>query len=83
VPADPIPAALAQLTHTDPCQLQHHEASHLPAYLAAVPDLRAARGRRHPLARILGLAAAGGAGRGAVHSGWRTVRRTSRAGSRR
>jgi hypothetical protein len=58
VPADPIPAALAQLTHTDPCQLQHHEASHLPAYLAAVPDLRAARGRRHPLACILGLAAA-------------------------
>jgi DDE_Tnp_1-associated len=29
------------------------------AYLAAVPDPRATRGRRHPLVAILGLAAAG------------------------
>jgi hypothetical protein len=57
-PSSPIPAALAQLVRTDPCQLQHHEASQLPAYLAAIPDPRAARGRRHPLACILGLAAA-------------------------
>jgi hypothetical protein len=47
-PASPIPAALTQLTHTDPRQLQNAEASHLLAYLAAVPDPRAARGRRHP-----------------------------------
>jgi predicted transposase YbfD/YdcC len=61
VPADrssPIPAALTQLAHSDPCQLQDAEAPHLLAYLAAVPDPRAARGRRHPLAAILGLAAA-------------------------
>jgi predicted transposase YbfD/YdcC len=61
VPADrssPIPAALTQLAHSDPRQLQDAEAPHLLAYLAAVPDPRAARGRRHPLAAILGLAAA-------------------------
>jgi predicted transposase YbfD/YdcC len=61
VPADlssPIPAALTQLTHTDPRQLHHAEAPHLLAYLARVPDPRAARGRRHPLVAILGLAAA-------------------------
>jgi hypothetical protein len=77
VPADPIPAALAQLTHTDPCQLQHHEASHLPACLASVPDLRAARGRRHPLACILGLAAA------AVLAGARFIRAGGRSGATR
>jgi hypothetical protein len=77
VPADPIPAALAQLAHTDPCQLQHHEASHLPAYLAAVPDPRAARGRRHPLACILGLAAA------AVLAGARFIRAGERSGATR
>jgi hypothetical protein len=70
VPADPsslIPAALTQLTHTNPRQLQDAEAPHLLAYLAAVPDPRAARGRRHPLAAILGLAAA------AVLAGARTA----------
>jgi predicted transposase YbfD/YdcC len=61
VPAErssPIPAALAQLTHTDSLQLQHAEAPHLLAYLAAVPDPRGARGRRHPLVAILAIAAA-------------------------
>jgi predicted transposase YbfD/YdcC len=61
VPAElssPIPAALTQLAHTDPGQLHDAEAPHLLAYLAAVPDPRAAGGRRHPLVAILGLAAA-------------------------
>jgi predicted transposase YbfD/YdcC len=61
VPADPsslIPAALAQLTHADPREPQDADASHLLAYLATVPDPRAARGRRHPLLAILGLAPA-------------------------
>jgi predicted transposase YbfD/YdcC len=61
VPAElssPIPAALTQLTHTDPHQLEQAEAPHLLAYLAAVPDPRAARGRRHPLLAILAMAAA-------------------------
>jgi predicted transposase YbfD/YdcC len=61
VPADlssPIPAALTQLTHTGPGQLHKSEASHLLACLAGVPDPRAARGRRHPLACILAMAAA-------------------------
>jgi predicted transposase YbfD/YdcC len=57
-PSSPIPAALTQLTHTNPRQLQDAEAPHLLAYLASVPDPRAARGRRHPLVAILGLAAA-------------------------
>jgi DDE family transposase len=57
-PSSPIPAALTQLAHTDSHQLQDTEAPHLLAYLAAVPDPRAARGRRHRLAAILGLAAA-------------------------
>jgi DDE_Tnp_1-associated len=56
VPADPIPAALAQLAHAHP--LQDSEPPHLLADLTSVPDPRAARGRRHPLACILGLAAA-------------------------
>jgi hypothetical protein len=59
VPADeasPIPAALAHLSHADP--LQDSEPPHLLAYLAAVPDPRATRGRRHRLVAILGLAAA-------------------------
>jgi DDE family transposase len=61
VPADPscpIPAALTHLTHPDPGQLQDADAPHLLAYLAAVPDPRAARGRRHPLVAILALTAA-------------------------
>jgi predicted transposase YbfD/YdcC len=57
-PSSPIPAALAYLTNADPVQLQDADAPHLLAYLAAVPDPRAARGRRHPLVAILGLAAA-------------------------
>jgi DDE_Tnp_1-associated len=57
-PASPIPAALAPLPQTDPCQLEDTDAIHLLAYLAAVPDPRAARGRRHPLVAILAMAAA-------------------------
>jgi predicted transposase YbfD/YdcC len=57
-PSSPIPAALAPLPQTDPCQLQDTDAIHLLAYLAAVPDPRAARGRRHPLVAILAMAAA-------------------------
>jgi predicted transposase YbfD/YdcC len=61
VPAErssPTPAALAPLTHTDPVQLQGADAPHVLTYLAAVPDPRAIRGRRHPLVAIVGLAAA-------------------------
>ena len=60
MPADssPIPAALIDLAHTDPVQPQDADAPHLLTYLAAVPDPRAARGRRHPLVAILGVAAA-------------------------
>jgi predicted transposase YbfD/YdcC len=57
-PSSPMPAALAHLTHADPLQLQDADAPHLLTYLAAVPDPRATRGRRHPLVAILGLAAA-------------------------
>jgi hypothetical protein len=57
-PSSPIPAALTHLTHSDPRELQDSDAPHLLAYLAGVPDPRAARGRRHPLVAILGLAAA-------------------------
>jgi predicted transposase YbfD/YdcC len=64
-PSSPTPAALTHLTHADP--LQDSEPPHLLAYLASVPDPRAARGRRHPLVAILGLAAA------AVLSGARSL----------
>jgi hypothetical protein len=57
-PSSPIPAALTQLSHTDPRQLQDTEAPHLLAYLACVPDPRGAHGRRHPLVAILAMAAA-------------------------
>jgi hypothetical protein len=57
-PSSPIPAALTHLTYPDPRQLQDADAPHLLAYLAAVPDPRAARGRRHRLVAILGLTAA-------------------------
>jgi DDE_Tnp_1-associated len=57
-PSSPIPAALTRLAPTDPLELQDAEAPHLLAYLAAVPDPRAARGRRHRLVAILALAAA-------------------------
>jgi predicted transposase YbfD/YdcC len=55
-PSSPIPSALAQLAHADP--LQQAESPQLLAYLAAVPDPRTARGRRHPLTAILAMAAA-------------------------
>jgi predicted transposase YbfD/YdcC len=61
VPAElssPIPAALTRLTHADPHQLQDAHGPHLLGSLAAVPDPRAARGRRHPLVAILAMAAA-------------------------
>jgi DDE_Tnp_1-associated len=61
VPADPsssIPAALTRLTDAEPHKLQDADGPHLLAYLAAVPDPRAARGRRHPLVAILAMAAA-------------------------
>src|SRR5215218_8894393 len=57
-PSSPIPAALTQLTQTDPRELQDADAPHLLAYLAAIPDPRARSGRRHPLVAILALAAA-------------------------
>ena len=41
-----------------PANSKTAEAPHLLAYLATVPDPRAARGRRHPLVAILALAAA-------------------------
>jgi hypothetical protein len=61
VPAErssPIPAALTRLTHADPRQLQDADGPQLLGSLAAVPDPRAARGRRHPLVAILAMAAA-------------------------
>jgi hypothetical protein len=61
VPADlssSISAALTHLIHADRGQLQDAEAPDLLAYLASVRDPRGARGRRHPLVAILGLAAA-------------------------
>ena len=70
MPADPsssIPAALAHLTHAELVQLPDAAAPQLLTYLAAVPDPRAARGRRHRLVAILGLAAA------AVMAGARSI----------
>jgi predicted transposase YbfD/YdcC len=64
-PSSPIPPALAQLTHADSFQDGDHP--DLLAYLATVPDPRAARGRRHPLIAILAMAAA------AVLAGARSV----------
>jgi hypothetical protein len=55
-PSSPIPIALAHLSHADPLQFQDADAPHLLADLAAVPDPRVARGRRHRLVAILGLA---------------------------
>ena len=57
-PSSPIPTALGHLTHASPLQLHDADAPHLLSYLAAVPDQRAARGRRHPLVAILAMAAA-------------------------
>ena len=61
MPADPsssIPAALTRLTDAEPHKLQDADAPHRLAYLAAVPDPRAARGRRHRLVTVLCLALA-------------------------
>jgi DDE_Tnp_1-associated len=72
-PSSPIPAALAHLTQTDPREFQDAQAPHLLAYLAAVPDPRATRGRRHSLVAILALAAAAvlaGAGSVAAIAEW-------------
>ena len=66
-PSSPIPPRAHPTQLTDPRRLQDAGAPHLLAYLAAVPDPRAARGRRHPLAAILGLVAA------AVLAGARTA----------
>jgi hypothetical protein len=57
-PSSPIPAALTHLTHTNPLQLPDADAPQLLTYLAAVPDPRAVRGRRHRLVAILAMAAA-------------------------
>jgi predicted transposase YbfD/YdcC len=55
-PSCPIPPVLAPLRDASP--LQEAEPPHLLAYLATIPDPRAALGRRHPLVAILALAAA-------------------------
>jgi predicted transposase YbfD/YdcC len=57
-PSSPIPAALTQLAHAAARQLHDAKAPHLLVYLAAVPDPRGIRGRRHPLVAILAVAAA-------------------------
>ena len=57
-PSSLIPTALTHLVQADRGQLQDAVAPDLLAYLATVPDPRAARGRRHPLVAILALAAA-------------------------
>jgi hypothetical protein len=54
----PDPSRPGHLTYANPRHLQDADAPRLLTYLACVPDPRAARGRRHPLAAILGLAAA-------------------------
>lgn len=60
----PIPAGPGQLAHAWPPTPEEH--SGLLDCLAAVPDPRRSKGRRHPLARVLELAACtvlGGGGR--------------------
>ncbi|MFL5795055.1 MAG: ISAs1 family transposase [Actinomycetota bacterium] len=51
-----LPSALTQLTNAD--ALEPTEASDLLGYLAAIPDPRSPRGRRHPLVAILAMTAA-------------------------
>jgi hypothetical protein len=78
VPAElssPIPPGLASLCDASP--LAEAEPLHLLAYLAAVPDPRAARGRRHPQP----IRAALGAGHDPLAGGFlvpteTTIRRT-------
>ncbi|MGW4898480.1 ISAs1 family transposase, partial [Kitasatospora sp. NPDC004240] len=53
--SSPIPAGLGQLAAARPAALREHP--HLLDHLAAVPDPRRAKGRRHPLAFVLALAA--------------------------
>jgi len=55
-PSSPIPPGLASLRVADP--LRPAETPHLLAYLATIPDPRSPAGCRHPLACVLGLAAA-------------------------
>jgi DDE_Tnp_1-associated len=55
--SSPTPPGLASLCDASP--LAEAEPPHLLTYLAAVPDPRAARDRRHPLVAILAMAAAG------------------------
>jgi predicted transposase YbfD/YdcC len=55
-PSSPIPPGLAWLRVADP--LRPAETPHLLAYLATIPDPRSPAGCRHPLACVLGLAAA-------------------------
>src|SRR4029450_6019072 len=54
----PDPSRPGHLTYAHPPHLQDAHAPPLLTYLACSPDPRAARGRPHPLAAILGLAAA-------------------------
>jgi hypothetical protein len=63
----PDPSRPGPPHHTDPRELHDADAPHLLAYLAAVPDPRATRGRRHRLVAILALAAA------AVLAGTRSI----------
>lgn len=53
--SSPIPAGLGQLATVPPAESGEHLG--LLDYLAAVPDPRRAKGRRHPLAFVLALAA--------------------------
>ncbi|MFI6151034.1 transposase family protein, partial [Streptomyces sp. NPDC051109] len=53
--SSPIPAGLGQLAAARPAAPGEHP--HLLDHLATVPDPRRAKGRRHPLAFVLTLAA--------------------------
>ncbi|MFF2746408.1 transposase family protein [Kitasatospora sp. NPDC058048] len=53
--SSPVPAGLDQLATTRPVEPGEHP--QLLGRLAAVPDPRRAKGRRHPVAFVLALAA--------------------------